>query len=171
VAAGVTIRVGAHPTPLGELLVARTDDGIVATSFTADLDPDVFADRLERRHETRVRREGSAASIRRDLRGYFGGKLKTFATPVDLSIARTSFWRRVFEETIAVPFGETRTYGDLAAAAGSPRAWRAAGHAMRTCPIELWIPCHRIVPSGPGLGNYGGHPERREFLLRLERAI
>jgi O6-methylguanine-DNA--protein-cysteine methyltransferase len=42
---------------------------------------------------------------------------------------------------------------------------------MRSCPIELWIPCHRIVPSGPGFGTYGDHPDRREFLLRLERAI
>jgi methylated-DNA-[protein]-cysteine S-methyltransferase len=70
-----------------------------------------------------------------------------------------------------VPYGELRTYGDLAATAGSPRAWRAAGHAMRVSPIELWIPCHRIVPAGPGLGTYGGHPERREHLLRLEGVI
>jgi methylated-DNA-[protein]-cysteine S-methyltransferase len=167
----VTIRISAHPTPLGELLVACSDAGIVATSFTADLEPARFADRLERRHDAQVRREGSAASVRRDLRGYFDGRLRTFETPVDLSIANTPFWRSVFRETIAVPYGELRTYGDLAAAAGSPRAHRAAGHAMRTCPIELWIPCHRIVPSGPSLGTYGGHPDRREFLLRLERAI
>lgn len=167
----MTIRVSAHATPLGELLVARTDAGIVATAFTADLDADAFADHLERRHATPVRREGSAASVRRDLQGYFAGRLRRFQTPVDLSIARTAFGRRVFEETIAVPYGALLTYGDLAAAAGSPRAWRAAGHAMRTCPIELWIPCHRIVPSGPGLGSYGGHPDRRELLLRLEGAI
>jgi methylated-DNA-[protein]-cysteine S-methyltransferase len=167
----VTIRISAHPTPLGELLVALSDAGIVATSFAADLEPARFVDHLERRHDTQVRREGSAASVRRDLHGYFADGLTTFETSVDLSIARTPFWRSVFRETIAVPYGELRTYGDLAAAAGSPRAYRAAGHAMRTCPIELWIPCHRIVPSGPGLGTYGGHPERREFLLRLERAI
>jgi methylated-DNA-[protein]-cysteine S-methyltransferase len=167
----VTIRISTHPTPLGELLVALSDAGIVATSFVVDLEPARFIDLLERRHATHVRREGSAASVRRDLRGYFAGRLTTFETPVDLSIARTPFWRGVFQQTIAVPYGELRTYGDLAAAAGSPRAARAAGHAMRTCPIELWIPCHRIVPSGPGLGSYGGHPERREFLLRHEGAI
>jgi methylated-DNA-[protein]-cysteine S-methyltransferase len=167
----VTIRVSAHPTPLGELLVARTDVGIVATSFTADLEAEAFVDHLERRQAPQVRHEGSAATVHRDLRGYFAGTLRTFETSVDLSIARTPFWRRVFEETIAVPYGELRTYGDLAAAAGSPRAWRATGHAMRTCPIELWIPCHRIVPSGPGLGSYGGHPERRGFLLRREGSI
>jgi methylated-DNA-[protein]-cysteine S-methyltransferase len=167
----VTILLGAYPTPLGELLVARTGAGILGTSFTADLDAEAFADRLERRHATRVRREGSSASVRGDLDGYFAGAARSLATPVDLSIARTPFRRRVLEETIAVPYGELRTYGDLAASAGGPRAWRAAGHAMRTCPIELWIPCHRIVPSGPGLGTYGGHPERRTFLLRLEGAI
>jgi methylated-DNA-[protein]-cysteine S-methyltransferase len=165
------MRISEHPTPIGELLVAVSEVGIVATSFLADLEPARFVERLERRHATQVRRGGSAASVRRDLRGYFAGRLTTFETPVDLSIARTPFWRSVFRETIAVPYGELRTYGDLAAAAGSPRAYRAAGHAMRTCPIELWIPCHRIVPSGPGLGTYGGHSQRREFLLRHEGAI
>ena len=165
------ILLSAHRTPLGEVLVARREAGIVATSFAADLDRDAFTEHLERRHETRVRREGSAATVHDDLAAYFDGDRRAFTTPVDLSIARTPFWRRLFEEAMAVSYGELRTYGDLAAAAGRPRAWRAAGHAMRTCPIELWIPCHRIVPSGPGLGTYGDHPERREFLLRLERAI
>ena len=108
---------------------------------------------------------------RDDARAYFARTVRALAVPADLRSAGTPFTRAVYEATIAVPYGELRTYGDVAAAAGRPRAWRAAGHALRVCPIELWIPCHRVVPAGPGFGTYGGHPERREFLLRLEGAI
>ena len=166
------IRVTSSPTPLGEMLVAASNDGIVATSFATDENLAPFLERLERRFERPARLDdGAMTAVRRELRDYFAGGLRTFRTPVDLSFARTAFFIRVYEETIAVPYGALRTYGDLAGAAGSPRAHRAAGHALRVCPIELWIPCHRIVPAGPGFGPYGGHPERREFLLRLERAI
>ena len=102
---------------------------------------------------------------------YFDRRLRAFQTPVDLRFAGDGFFRRAYEAVMRVPFGDMRTYGDVAADAESPRAWRAVGHAMAVCPIELWIPCHRVVPAGPGLGAYGGHPERREQLLRLEGAI
>jgi methylated-DNA-[protein]-cysteine S-methyltransferase len=70
-----------------------------------------------------------------------------------------------------IPYGEMWTYGDVAAAAGSPRAARAAGSALRRCPVEVFVPCHRVVPNGPGLGRYGGDEDRRAHLLRLEGAI
>jgi methylated-DNA-[protein]-cysteine S-methyltransferase len=63
------------------------------------------------------------------------------------------------------------TYGDVAAAAGRPGAARAAGSTLASCPIELFVPCHRVVPAGPGLGSYGGADGRRAMLLRHEGAI
>jgi methylated-DNA-[protein]-cysteine S-methyltransferase len=157
-------------TPLGPLTIVASSTGIVATGIGEELGR-IVAD-AERRLDGAARRDDRAlADARREARSYFAGRLRSFSTPVDLSIARTEFWRRAYEAAIQIPFGEMRTYGDLAAAAGRPRAARAAGHAMRTCPVELWIPCHRVVPAGPGFGTYGGHPERREFLLRLEGAI
>jgi methylated-DNA-[protein]-cysteine S-methyltransferase len=77
----------------------------------------------------------------------------------------------VLEVTGAIPYGELRTYGDVASAAGHPGAARAAGSALAHCPIEIFVPCHRVVPAGPGLGSYGGADDRRTILLRIEGAI
>jgi methylated-DNA-[protein]-cysteine S-methyltransferase len=157
-------------TPLGELTIVASERGILAADLAEDRDG--FLAWAEERYEARAVRDGAGlAGVRDEVRAYFDGSLRRFRTPVDLSRVRTEFFRSVYEAAIAVPYGELRTYGDLAGEAGRPRAARAAGHAMHVCPIELWIPCHRIVPAGPGFGTYGAHPERREFLLRLEGAL
>jgi methylated-DNA-[protein]-cysteine S-methyltransferase len=157
-------------TSLGQLVVVASDRGIVAADLGGEYRSMVAS--VERRHDVDVRRADRAlADVRADARTYFGRPARPLRHPVDLSIARTEFWRGVYEAAIAVPLGELRTYGDVAAAAGSPRAWRATGHALRHCPVELWIPCHRIVPVGPGLGTYGGRPDVREFLLRHEGSL
>jgi methylated-DNA-[protein]-cysteine S-methyltransferase len=152
-------------TPLGALAVAVSPLGVVSTGLAEPID--AF---LEHLGAPARRDDAGLASVHADVEGYFSRRRRRVTTPVDLSFA-AGFTRRVYEATIAVPYGELRTYGDVAAAAGSPRAYRAAGTALRHCPIELWIPCHRVVPAGPGYGTYGGHPERREYLLRLEGAI
>jgi len=157
-------------TPLGELTIVATDEGIVASGFPADRGS--FLAQVEERLGARAARaERALPGAGADVRAYFARTARVFGVPADLRSAGTPFTRAVYEATIAVPYGGLRTYGDVAAAAGRPRAWRAAGHALRVCPTELWIPCHRVVPAGPGFGTYGGHPERREFLLRLEGAI
>ncbi len=156
-------------TPLGDLMIVASDAGIVATGFG---DGRETLDEAERRHETAVKRSDRPLAVaRREAASYFEGGLRSFRSAVDLGFAGDGFSRRAYLAAMRIPFGEMRTYGDVASDAGSPRAWRAVGHAMAVCPIELWIPCHRVVPAGPGLGAYGGHPERREFLLRLEGAI
>jgi len=151
-------------TPLGTLAVAASANGVVATDLGGPLDR--FLENLGGAR----RDDPGLGAIRSEAEAYFAGRLRRFATAVDLAFA-SGFTRRVYEATMTVPYGELRTYGDVAATAGSPRAYRAAGTALRQCPIELWIPCHRVVPAGPGFGTYGGHPERRAFLLRLEGAI
>jgi methylated-DNA-[protein]-cysteine S-methyltransferase len=77
----------------------------------------------------------------------------------------------VLETTAAIPFGSVSTYGDVAKRAGSPRAARAAGNALHDNPIPIVVPCHRVVPSGGGVGKYGGQEWRKEYLLRLEGAL
>ena len=169
-AADLRLRHTSVRTPLGELTIVASDRGLLATNLAED--PSGFLAWAEDRFGARaVRDETGLARARDEVRAYFAGELRRFRTPVDLSPVGTPFFRAVYEAAIAVPYGELRTYGDLAGEAGRPRAARAAGHAMRVCPIDLWIPCHRIVPVGPGFGTYGNHPERREFLLRLEGAI
>jgi methylated-DNA-[protein]-cysteine S-methyltransferase len=169
VAADLSLRLTRAATPLGPLTIVASARGIVATAFTED--ENAFP-ALEERIDGRTPHDDRPlADARSEAEAYFARQLRTFTVPVDLTSVRTEFFRAVYTSTMRVPYGELRTYGDVAAEAGSPRGWRAAGHALRVCPIELWIPCHRIVPGGPGFGTYGGHPERREFLLRLERAI
>jgi methylated-DNA-[protein]-cysteine S-methyltransferase len=77
----------------------------------------------------------------------------------------------VLELVRTIPYGELWTYGDVAAAAGSARGGRAAGSALARCPIELFVPCHRVVRAGPSLGSYGRHDDRRRFLLALEGSL
>lgn len=156
-------------TPLGPLTVVVSGSGVVATAI-GDASDRLLEDLATEGAHRPLRDDAGLGDVREDADAYFAGRSRTFSTRADLSFA-TGFTRRVYEATIDVPYGELRTYGDIAAAAGSPRAFRAAGTALRHCPIELWIPCHRVVPAGPGFGTYGGHPERREFLLRLEHAI
>ena len=169
-AADLRLRHASVRTPLGLFTIVASAAGVLASGIAEDRS--AFLARAEERFEARAVRDAKGLTRELDeVRAYFAGELRRFRTRVDLSPVRTDFFRKVYEAATAVPYGELRTYGDLAGEAGRPRAARAAGHAMRVCPIELWIPCHRIVPAGPGFGTYGNHPERREFLLRLEGAI
>jgi O-6-methylguanine DNA methyltransferase len=150
-------------TPLGPLTVFAGDAGIVRTMFVEDGPGDEVLDAPEDRR--------NAAPIRREVEAYFRGSLRTFETPADLSETGDGFARRVLETVRTIPYGQMWTYGDVAAAAGAVRGGRAAGSALARCPIELFVPCHRVVRAGPSLGSYGRHDDRRRFLLRLEGAL
>lgn len=168
-AADLALRFATFPTPIGPFTVLASDDGVLATSTD---DPDAFLDDLVPRVGGVARHDRRGlAGTGHELDRYFSGRLRRFTAPVDLSVVTTPFARAVLEVTRTIPYGELRTYGDVAAAAGRPGAARGAGSALRRCPIELFVPCHRVVPAGPGLGRYGGEDDRRAFLLRLEGAI
>jgi methylated-DNA-[protein]-cysteine S-methyltransferase len=81
------------------------------------------------------------------------------------------FGRRLLRATAAIPFGDVLSYAEVAAEAGSPRGFRAAGNALGSNPIPIVIPCHRVLRSGGALGGYGGGLERKRFLLALEGAL
>jgi methylated-DNA-[protein]-cysteine S-methyltransferase len=159
-------------TPLGEMAIVVSDDGVVWTTFSED-DPVPELEALESRLASPIRRSGARrmAPVRREVDAYFRGTGRTFATPVDLSLVPDGFRRRVLEATIAIPYGELVTYGDVAGIAGSRRAGRAAGGALSHCPIELFVPCHRVVHAGGTIGGYGRHEDRKRWLLRHEGAI
>jgi methylated-DNA-[protein]-cysteine S-methyltransferase len=161
-------------TPLGPYTVFVGEAGVVGTRFEDDdirdgtesdaqepnaVEPDAVEDPRQ------------TAAIRREIDAYFRGKLEVFETPVDLSSVGDGFARRALEVVRTIPYGELWTYGDVAAAAGAVRGGRAAGSALARCPIELFVPCHRVVRAGPSLGSYGRHDDRRRFLLRLEGAL
>ncbi|MEP7060233.1 MAG: methylated-DNA--[protein]-cysteine S-methyltransferase [Actinomycetota bacterium] len=168
-AAGLMLSRVLSDTPLGPLTVLLSQAGVVATFPTEDREePAAFAERLG---ATMRRSHPKGRLVREELASYFDGRLRRFETPVDLSTIAAGFPRTVLERTRSIPYGELRTYGDVAAASGSPGAARAAGSALARCPIDLFVPCHRVVRSGPSLGAYGGHDERRRYLLRLEGAM
>jgi methylated-DNA-[protein]-cysteine S-methyltransferase len=154
---------------LGPLLAAVTDQGLARISF--DPDPERELDTLARLAGPRVLRAPRALDeARRELDDYFAGKRTVFDLELDLR-GLSGFTLRVLEELAKVPYGETRTYGDLAERAGNPRASRAVGMVMNRNRIPIVLPCHRIVGSSGQLVGYGGGLERKETLLRLEGAI
>jgi methylated-DNA-[protein]-cysteine S-methyltransferase len=166
------LRSSSLPTPIGELTIVVSERGVVWTMFSdEDIGPELA--RLEIRLGAPVRPGAARAMgpVRREVDAYFRGTGRTFATSVDLALVPEGFGRRVLEATITIPFGELVTYGDVAAAAGSLRAGRAAGSALSRCPIELFVPCHRVVHAGGTIGGYGRYEDRKRWLLRHEGAI
>jgi O-6-methylguanine DNA methyltransferase len=106
---------------------------------------------------------------RQELREYFEGKRTSFDVPLDLR--GTPFQLAVWRALLEIPYGETRSYADLARAVRRPRALRAVGAANGANPIPIIVPCHRVIASSGRLGGYGGGLEAKKRLLALERAL
>jgi methylated-DNA-[protein]-cysteine S-methyltransferase len=158
-------------SPVGPMMVAATRRGLVRMSFARSLDPQHFVEDLSAAVSPRILEAPSYFdAIRRELDEYFEGRRTRFDLPLDWQLTG-GFTRRVLRETARIPYGKVSTYSEVARAAGSPRAHRAAGNALGANPIPLVVPCHRVLLTGGKLGNYGGGPEVKEFLLRLEGAI
>jgi methylated-DNA-[protein]-cysteine S-methyltransferase len=157
-------------SPIGRLLVATTGTGLVRVAFAEEAVDDVLEE-LATMLSPRVLESASMTEgVRRQLDDYFDGRRRVFRTTIDWSLVSQGFFRRVLEETARIPFGSVSTYGEVAKRAGSPRAARAAGNALHDNPVPIVVPCHRVVPSGGGIGKYGGQEWRKAFLLGLEGA-
>jgi methylated-DNA-[protein]-cysteine S-methyltransferase len=158
-------------TPLGTALVAATPGGLVRVALpNEDLDR-VLAELSEDLSPRMLEYPARLDEARRELGEYFDGKRERFELPLDWRLVHPGFYRRVLRATSRVPFGEMITYRDAAERAGNPRAYRAAGSALGQNPIPIVVPCHRVIRSGGEIGNYGGGPEMKRFLLELERAL
>jgi methylated-DNA-[protein]-cysteine S-methyltransferase len=160
-----------EPSPIGDLFVATTRRGLLEIGFeTAGLD--YYLDRLAERVSPRILESpGRLDDVRRQLDEYFAGERREFQLPLDWSLCRQGFGRRVLERTARIPYGQARTYGEIAGEAGSPKAHRAAGNALGHNPIPIVVPCHRVLRSGGQLGGYGGGAPRKRALLELEGTI
>jgi methylated-DNA-[protein]-cysteine S-methyltransferase len=108
-----------------------------------------------------------ARKAKAELLAYLSGNLRKFSVPVVLE--GTSFQRDVWAKLVAVPYGHTRTYGEVAAELGKPRAARAVGAACRDNPVPILVPCHRIVGGSGSLGGFGGGVKMKQALLTLEK--
>ena len=108
--------------------------------------------------------------VRRELDLYFEGRLREFDLPLDWRLSK-DFRRRALRAVDRIPYGETRTYTQVATSAGNERAVRAAGTACGSNPIPIVVPCHRVLRTGGGLGGYGGGLPMKQSLLELEGAL
>ena len=156
-------------TPLGPMVAGATAEGICLLEFTDRR-------RLEAQIATvRGRFHGPVVPgsnrhlevLKRELAGYFAGTVRDFSVP--LTYPGTAFQRRVWQQLLAIPYGHTRSYQDIAAAVGVPKAVRAVGRANGLNRIAIVIPCHRVINKGGNLGGYGGGLWRKQYLLDLER--
>lgn len=154
--------------PLGHLVLAATPAGLLRIAYSEPGTDDAVLGDLAARVSPRVlaapRRLDQA---RRELDEYFAGRRRRFDLRLDLRLL-TGFARRVLSAADAISYGETGTYREVATAAGSPRGSRAAGNALGSNPLPIVLPCHRVLPSGGGLGGYTGGPERKRALLGIE---
>ena len=155
-------------SPIGDLLVAASDQGLAAISF--DADPESHLDQLARIAGPRILRSArSVDAARHELDQYFAGRRRSFDLRLDLR-ALPPFTVSVLGELARVPYGETTTYGDLARQVGHPRAARAVGTVMNRNRIPIVLPCHRVVGSTGSLTGYAGGLDRKAALLELEGA-
>ena len=147
-------------TPLGAVLLEADAAGITALRFANDAGhtPDA---------EPAAPGSGWLAVAAAQLGEYFAGGRRTFDVP--LSLKGTPFQRRVWQALMEIPCGGTRTYGQVAAAVGSPGAARAVGMACHRNPVCILVPCHRVVGAGGSLGGYAWGLARKRRLLALER--
>jgi O-6-methylguanine DNA methyltransferase len=153
-------------TSVGPLWVAYDDGGIIATMLARD-EPEFDAACVERCGISPILDPDPPTAIVDAVRNRLAAN-----TQVPWNLTRcTPFQRDVLEAVAAIPFGEVRTYGQIAEAIGRPRAARAVGEVMRTNPIPVLIPCHRVVRSGGDIGRYTPDPSIKRRLLQLEGAL
>ena len=173
----VEVAYGSIDSPVGKLLTAVTPRGLLRVSYDS-YDPDAVLQEISEKVSPRVLEDLARLDpVRRRLDEYFEGKRHEFELKVDWSLTR-GFFQRILRETARLGYGQLATYKQMAEAAGSPRATRAAGNALRSNPIPIVVPCHRIVRTGGNLGGYSGElgpyaggPQIKERLLKLEGAL
>jgi methylated-DNA-[protein]-cysteine S-methyltransferase len=160
-------------SPVGRLLLAATGEGLVCLHYvTRDDDLERSLEQLATRLSPRVLRAPRRLDTpRRELDEFFSGSRHDFDIPLDYSLVKPGFSRRVLEQTARIPFGETTSYKGIAGRAGNERAFRAAGTALGSNPLPIVVPCHRVLHAGGGLGGYTGGLEIKRKLLTIEGVL
>nr|WP_256714324.1 methylated-DNA--[protein]-cysteine S-methyltransferase [Microbacterium sp. RU33B] len=156
-------------SPIGGLLLAATDDGLVRVAFEREGFDDVLATLAEQVGPRVLSAPSRLDDAARQFEEYFAGARHTFELPLDDRLS--SGFRRTVQRSLAhIAYGRTATYKEVAEAVGNPGAVRAVGTACATNPLPLVLPCHRVLRTDGSLGGYRGGAEAKEMLLALERA-
>ena len=162
-------------SPVGPLFLAASERGLVALEFDARRpgQATIRPNPRDLRAESKVVRfEESTGAMRvyvRELEEYFAGTRREFGFALDLR--GTDFQRACWRALLGIPYGETRTYADIARAVGRPQGFRAVGMANNRNPVAIVVPCHRVIASDGTLCGYGGGLEVKRKLLELEGAL
>lgn len=153
----------AIPSPFGRMVaVVNADNALTSLSFAADADNAAM-------QIGATQSSGRLAQVRQQLGAYLAGELQRFDLP--LAPRGTAFQQQVWQALCAIPFGETRSYGELAQQLGKPGAARAMGRANATNPIALIVPCHRVIGGDGSLTGYAGGLPLKQALLAFERSL
>ena len=172
----IDVAYGTVDSPFGEMLVVGTERGILRVAFphrkgTGTREWEALLDEIADVVSPRVLEAPERLDdVRRQLDDYFEGRRREFDLPLDWRLTK-GFQGKAIHQIARIPYGKTISYGELAARAGNPRAFRAAGTACGANPLPPIVPCHRVLPAGGGVGNYGGGPEMKRALLELEGAL
>ena len=170
-----TLHSTVFTSPIGPLFLAASEDGLVALEFDARLpgqqtirpNPrDLRAESASSRFEPS---DSNMSAYVRELKEYFAGTRRSFTFPLDLR--GTEFQLACWRALAAIPYGETRTYADIARAVGRPQGFRAVGMANNRNPVAIVVPCHRVIASDGTLCGYGGGLDIKRKLLELEGAL
>ncbi|MGN6588384.1 MAG: methylated-DNA--[protein]-cysteine S-methyltransferase [Solirubrobacterales bacterium] len=157
-------------SPFGPLLLAKTQRGLVRVGLPNQDADELLVDLAERVSPRVLEAPGELDETRRELDLDFEGRLERFDLPLDWRLSG-GFRQRVLRAINRIPYGQTRSYTEMARKAGNERAVRAAGTACGSNPIPLVVPCHRVLRTGGALGGYGGGLPMKEALLELEGVL
>ncbi len=152
-------------SPIGPLVIGVSDKGLALIEWDRGAFPESRLARLAQRQESKER----TAATKRELTEYFTGRRKVFEVKLDLH--GTDFQKKCWHALLNIPYGQTRTYAQIAKMVGNPRAFRAVGMANHDNPVPIIVPCHRVLASDGTLGGYGGGLEVKRKLLELEGAM
>lgn len=153
----------------GELLISSSSLGVTGLHFLDSEDSREALERIRLRSGAAETVESSSAhhGVLEEIAAYDRGELVSFSVPLDLK--GTEFQLATWRELCRIPYGETRSYGDIARSVGRPLAFRAVGMANHSNPVALIVPCHRVVQSDGSLGGYGGGLDLKRRLLGHEQ--
>ncbi|MDM1061230.1 methylated-DNA--[protein]-cysteine S-methyltransferase [Empedobacter falsenii] len=153
-------------TPLGEMLAIKSEKGLCMLEFFDGKSTEKQLKEIENLGEILEKDDDILNRLENELNDYFKGNLKEFTIPLDL--IGTDFQKKVWNELIKIPFGETRSYKEQSIAVGDLLAIRAVANANGKNKIAIVVPCHRVIGSDGSLTGYAGGKKRKQFLLELE---
>ena len=164
----LTIYVNAYPSPLGWIWAASVPSGVLRITMPCRNGKETLLREMNLSYRSAIIKKGGPihSSFLQEMEAYFQGTITVFETPSLPS--GTPFQERVWDLVASIPYGETLSYGEVAAQLGIPKGSRAVGQANRRNPLPLLVPCHRVTGSGGKLGGYSSGTEQKRWLLEWE---